>query len=118
MYRIAAASNGGKFVDQHFGQANQFFIYEVNDSSYKFIEVRSVKNISKNFNTDYDKFLSIVKYLSGCRIVLVSQIGQGAVNFLSKNGIQVFDVEESIDNAIKKLIKYYSRIDKLKKYCK
>lgn len=118
MYRIAVASSDGKFVNQHFGQANHFFIYEVNDNDYKFIEIRKLENTSENFKEDYDKFSSIIKYLSDCKIVLVSQIGRGAERFLNKNGIQVFDVEEPVDDAIKKLIKYYFRVNKVNKYCK
>lgn len=114
-YKIAVASSDGKFVNQHFGQINQLYIYEVEDKNYKFIELRKV-NID-NSEDHNKKFFSIVNYILDCKIVLVSQIGQKAVRFLAGNGITAFDIEESIDSAIKKLIKYYSRIDKINRYC-
>ncbi|WP_446899750.1 NifB/NifX family molybdenum-iron cluster-binding protein [Clostridium sp. LBM24168] len=117
MYKIAVASSDGKIIDQHFGQANQFYIYEVDDINYKFVELRKLENVPENFNSDYDKFLYMIRALSGCRIVVVSQIGQEAIKFLGKNGIHAFDIEEPIDYALKKLVEYYFKMDKINKYC-
>lgn len=117
MYKIAVASSDGKIIDQHFGQANQFYIYEVNNADYEFAELRKLENVPQNFNSDYDKFLYIIKALSGCRIVVASQIGQGAIKFLGKNGIHAFDVEGPIDYALKKLVEYYYKVDKIDRYC-
>lgn len=43
-FRVAVASSDGKFVNQHFGMAQQFLIFEIDDQcEYKFLELR--KNI-------------------------------------------------------------------------
>ena len=36
--RIAIASTDGKNIDLHFAQASQFYIFDVQDQEYKFIE--------------------------------------------------------------------------------
>ena len=117
-YKVAVASSDGKFVNEHFRKASQFYIYKVENGDYEFVELRKIDDIlSCGKESHYDKILSIVKHLSGCRIVLVSQIGREAAIFLNRNGIEAFDITQSIDEALKKLIKYYSRIDKINKYC-
>ncbi|APM40061.1 NifB/NifX family molybdenum-iron cluster-binding protein [Clostridium kluyveri] len=117
-YKVAVASSDGKFVNEHFRKASQFYIYKVEDGNYEFMELRKVDDIfCCEKEGHYDKILSIVKHLSGCRIVLVSQIGREAAVFLNRNGIEAFDINQSIDEALKKLIKYYSRIDKINEPC-
>ncbi|HEY0196185.1 MAG TPA: NifB/NifX family molybdenum-iron cluster-binding protein [Methanobacterium sp.] len=39
-YKVAVASSDGKFVNQHFGMAQQFLIFEIDDDEYKFMELR------------------------------------------------------------------------------
>jgi len=50
--------------------------------------------------------------LEGSRAVLVSQIGNAAAAALKTKGIDAFDVHNFIEDALKKLVKYYSDIDK------
>lgn len=42
-YRVAAASTDGKVVNQHFGRAELFHIFEISeDEGYRFLESRKV----------------------------------------------------------------------------
>ena len=44
-YKIAVASSDGIVLNQHFGHADIFLIYEVNnDESFRFIEIHTVKS--------------------------------------------------------------------------
>ena len=38
-FKVAVASSDGKYVNQHFGMAQQFLIFEIDDEgNYKFLE--------------------------------------------------------------------------------
>jgi nitrogen fixation protein NifX len=110
--KVAVASNDGKFINQHFGHAQVFLIFELNDNgTFEFIETR--ENVPSCSGGDHsisalDSTLDIIKDTS---IVLVSQIGPGASQFLLSNGIQPFMIPTYIDEALEKLA---DRIVKLK----
>lgn len=43
IYKVAVASSDGIVVNQHFGRADTFFIYEVaGTGNYRFLETRTV----------------------------------------------------------------------------
>ena len=118
-YKIAVASSDGKVVNQHFGKATQFLVFEVEEDNFKFLKLLESSPFCNYGEHDENKLLSAVDALEGSRAVLVSQIGNGAAQALKTKGIEVFDVHDFIEDALKKLIKYYSNIDgvsiKLKK---
>lgn len=102
-YRIAIASSDGKFVNQHFGKAQQFLIVELNDDgSYKFLETRKNKPACTVEGHD-----STIEYsldlISDCDGVLVSQVGPGAADLLIERGIQPIVIPMLIDDALKKV---------------
>jgi len=111
-YKIAVASSDGKVVNQHFGRATQFLIFEVDGENFKFLELLEAGAFCNHGEHDENKLLSAVEALKGSRAVLVSQIGKGAAEALRRNGIDSFDVRNFIEDALNKLIKYYSNIDK------
>ncbi|MFT8314073.1 MAG: NifB/NifX family molybdenum-iron cluster-binding protein [Clostridium sp.] len=111
-YKIAVASSDGKDINQHFGSAEQFFVYKVEDNNnFKFVELRKAIDFHSKHEDHVSKLKNTIKGLSGCKFVLVTQIGDGALRILRSNGIEVFDVEDSIENALNKVIKYYSTIN-------
>ncbi|MBC2580721.1 hydrogenase [Clostridium sp. DJ247] len=110
-YKIAVASSDGKIIDQHFGRTTEFLVFEVEDNNYKFLELRKAHHFCNNGGHDDNRLLTSVETLEGCRAVLVAQIGNGAVRVLRSRGIEAFDIQDYIENALKKLIKYYSKID-------
>lgn len=111
-YKIAVASSDGRDINQHFGRAEQFFVYEVeDDNNFKFVELRRAIDFHDEREDHVTKLKNTIKGLNGCKIVLVTQIGDGASRILRSNGIEAFDVEDSIENALPKLIKYYSTVN-------
>jgi len=111
-YKIAVASSDGKVVNQHFGKATQFLIFEVEKDNFKFLELLEASAFCNYGEHDDNKLLSAVEVLEGIRAVLVSQIGKGAAQALKIKGIESFDVRDFIEDALKKLIKYYLNIDR------
>jgi len=110
-YKIAVASSDGKVVNQHFGKATKFLIFEVEGDNFKYLELLNTQAFCNHGEHDEKKLLSAVEALEGTRAVLVSQIGTGAAEALKIKGIDVFDVRNFIEDALKKLVKHYSKID-------
>jgi predicted Fe-Mo cluster-binding NifX family protein len=108
-YKIAVASSDGKVVNQHFGRATKFLIFEIEAGEFKFLELLDAKPFCNHGEHDDNKLSNAVDALKGCRAVLVSQIGNGAAQALSSKGIAVFDIHTFIDDALRKLINYYDK---------
>lgn len=108
-YKIAIASSDGKYVNQHFGRAQQFLIVELkDDGSYEYLETR--QNKSACAIDSHDSLLEdAVNLISDCEGVLVSDVGQGAADVLISRGVQPVIIPILIDDAIKKV---YSLIKK------
>lgn len=103
-FKVAVASSDGKFVNQHFGMAHQFLIFEIDDEGkYKFIEVReNVPACDVEGHTE-DAMTRSIKLISDCKTVIASQIGPGAVDILLKNNIEPYIAPIFIDEALKQL---------------
>jgi nitrogen fixation protein NifX len=103
-YKVAVASSDGKFVNQHFGMAQQFLIFEIDDEGeYKFIELReNVPACDVEGHTE-DAMRRSIELISDCKVVIASQIGPGAVDILLKNNIEPFIAPNFIDEALKQL---------------
>lgn len=106
-YKIAVASTDGIVVNQHFGRADKFLIYEVNDDgSYSFIETRTVEPVCSFGNHDDDKLTANLKKISGCRYLLVSRIGSGASIRAEQLGITPMELPGMIEDSIQKVISF------------
>ena len=107
-FKVAVASSDGKHIDQHFGQAPDFLIFEIKENQcFEFIEVR--KNIppydNPNLLEDHDNALArSVDLISDCNVALASQIGPGAVKALLSCKIRPYAIPDLlIEKALKKL---------------
>jgi predicted Fe-Mo cluster-binding NifX family protein len=109
-YRIAVASNDGKVVNQHFGHSRQFIIFEVSDQGeWDFSEIRSTIPAC-SFGEHSDSSIdNVVRVLSDCRVVVVSQIGYGAEQALNTAGIKAYTIPDLIYTALNKVIKSLSQ---------
>ena len=103
-FKVAVASSDGKFINQHFGKANQFLIFEIHSNGeYKFLETR-LNNPACDVGGHTDNaMMETVKLLSDCKAVLASQIGPGAVDTLLKNNINPYIAPTFIDDALKEI---------------
>lgn len=106
MSKIAIATTGGLTVDEHFGHAKFFRVYEIGDTDYTFLEVRdAVAACQHSLGHDTTRFDKIIELLSDCDAVLVQKIGEGAAAYLISKGVRVFEVSGSIDAVLKRFIK-------------
>lgn len=106
-FRVAVATTDGIVVNQHFGRADTFRIYDINrDDSIRFIEERKVVPICQSGMHDASKMRERSAELSDCRYVLVSRIGNGAANALEQEGISPMELPGIIEESIARLIAF------------
>ena len=109
-YKIAVASKHGIMVDQHFGYASEFLIYEGNGQDFQQVEKRNVEkycNGSEDCDEEGGIKESVVEALTDCQAVLTMRIGYHAKERLLKKDIQSVeycnDIEAGLLYVIKKL---------------
>jgi nitrogen fixation protein NifX len=88
--RIAAVSTDGIHVDEHFGKAEKFSIYDVGDQ-ISWVEDRATETLSvgdPDHPFDAEKFGRIAALLKDCARVYVAQIGEVPAARLKALGIQ------------------------------
>lgn len=106
-YKIAAASSDGIVVNQHFGHADKFFIYEVTGGgSFSFIEIRNAEPVCNCGNHDDRKLIENLQKIQDCKYLLVSKIGTGASIKAEQLGITPIELPDMIEESIQKVISF------------
>lgn len=88
--RIAAVSTDGVHIDEHFGKAERFLIYDM-EKQLSWVEDRAAEPLSignPNHPFDPDKFQRIADLLKDCSKVYVTQIGDTPAIKLRAMGIE------------------------------
>jgi nitrogen fixation protein NifB len=87
---IAVASRSGRFVDQHFGHADEFYVYKVSQTGAVLCERRTTAAYCTGAQTCGDGEAALersLRALTGCRAVLAARIGLGPWERLEAAGI-------------------------------
>jgi predicted Fe-Mo cluster-binding NifX family protein len=99
--RFAVASKDGRIVDEHFGHAETFYIYESNGDNVRFIDTRSVAKYCSGADScdsaDRDKVFDM---LSDCDTVIALRIGLAPAQKLQSAGKRVISVYEYTETAV------------------
>ncbi|MDP4090222.1 MAG: nitrogenase cofactor biosynthesis protein NifB [Bacillota bacterium] len=106
LMRIAVASKSGINIDQHFGYAKEFYIYEYTEAGIKFKEKREVEKYctGKEDCGEEDKITNILNAIRDCRAVLAMRAGDEPVRKLREEGIIVYQMYESIFRGIERVM--------------
>jgi nitrogen fixation protein NifB len=86
--RVAVATRGEGKVNEHFGHAHEFQIYEVSASSATFIGHRRVDHYCQGGWGEDEMLPSIVTAINDCHAVLVARIGACPREELKQAGIE------------------------------
>ncbi len=100
---LAVATKGGGVVNQHFGQAKEFWIYEAAPGWAKFVGTRSVDRFCQGPLECYEHESVLertVRALAGCTAVLCSRFGHEPRHALAAAGIESVEVHDLIDRAV------------------
>ena len=87
---MAVATSGGGLINQHFGHAKEFLIYEASDMDVRFIGHRKTDLYCSGGDTcgDGESVLDkTIAALAGCEVVLCSKIGYEPWGKLEAAGI-------------------------------
>lgn len=74
-------------MDQHFGHAKEFLVYEVSPSGASLLGVRKVDHYCQGGDGDEDAMAATLRALEGCQAVLVAKIGSCPGSQLRAAGI-------------------------------
>jgi nitrogen fixation protein NifX len=112
--KVAFATTDGKQVDEHFGRAGMFAIYDITESGYKFIAIRKFADgmdmavvDTKDMGSLHDDAVqNKVDRLSDCKLIYLTEIGGPSAARLVKKGIMPMKMKEivSIESALGQLL--------------
>lgn len=86
--RIAVGGSDGGRVDQHFGQADAFLVYESTADGPVLLERRDIEGLAL---AGEERRETIVRILKDCRMLLVVKIGDTPRALLAAAGIEGTD---------------------------
>jgi nitrogen fixation protein NifB len=88
---IAVATKGSGRINQHFGHAKEFQVYEVSTSGAKFVGNRRVDNYCQGGFGEEESLETVIRAINDCVAVFMSRIGHCPREGLLKAGIEPVD---------------------------
>ncbi len=103
MLKVAFASTDRQRVNQHFGAAEGFVIYEVTPDKATLVGVGEFAEEAMDGNED--KLTAKVDFLEGCAAVYVMAIGASAIKKLMAKNVQPIRVNEidAVDDLLREI---------------
>lgn len=101
--KAAVASSDGRVVNQHFGKADKFLVFEFQNGNFVYTQTRTVTPCCHMGEHEDNAFENVTKILSDCSVVIVSKIGIAAADYLESRGFAVYEAPFRIDAVLKKL---------------
>lgn len=112
MLKIAVATSDGRNIDEHFGQAGVFNIYDVaDDGTFQLLEERRITPHCPGDPKVGPAADATVAQLADVEAVFVNRIGPGASQSLAGRGIKAFSLAGPIDRALTAYGKRHKLID-------
>jgi len=103
--KVAVISTDGKVINQHFGKASCFYIFEIGGGKIQFLEVRECKPLcgSADYGNPEEILNKTISVISDCKALLCARIGSMPQEELRKKGIKPIETPYLIDEALKNL---------------
>lgn len=101
---VAVATKGGGLVNQHFGHAKEFQVYEVDGTQVRYVAHRRVDQFCQGGYGEKATMENIIQAIADCKAVLVSKVGESPKEKLLNAGIQAVEAYDLID---KVALEYY-----------
>lgn len=100
--RIGLASIDGSYVDQHFGAARYWQIYDIGGDRGTFVETRKTKPSCKGHCEG--GFEGIFEVLEDCDALFVSKIGKSAACAMLQKGKRVFEAAGPVEEIVEQIV--------------
>lgn len=104
---VAVATKGGGIVNQHFGHAKEFMVYEVDANEAKFVGHRKIDHYCQSGYGEEATLDNIIQTISDCKAVFVSKIGNCPQTELEKAGIQAVEAYDVIEKVAREFYNQY-----------
>ncbi|WP_342724067.1 nitrogenase cofactor biosynthesis protein NifB [Bradyrhizobium sp. B097] len=88
---VAVATKGSGLINEHFGHAKEFQVYELSTSGVKFVGHRRVDVYCQDGHGEEDRLSTIIRGIDDCHAVFVAKIGGCPKSNLIKTGIEPVD---------------------------
>jgi nitrogen fixation protein NifB len=113
MEKIAVASSDGINIDRHFGQADEFYVYEIDDEGG--IVQKERRLLPSAETAAPGKLETAVELLSDVSYVLCAQIGPHAAETLAASSITGYALPGSVQKALQNYVKRRGLLKNLSK---
>jgi MoaA/NifB/PqqE/SkfB family radical SAM enzyme len=113
--RFAAASSKGYVVDQHFGHALGFYVYEYREGQVSLLERRDIPQycFGPGGCRDQGELLEVIAGIIGdCAGVIVMRIGEAPRFKLAQRGIRVFMTYNYVTDAVREAVAAFAKTGK------
>lgn len=102
--KVAFATTDGRKVDEHFGRAGMFAVYEVQEKGYCFVGMRkfaegrdrAIEETRGEGQLHEDLVQKKIDSLADCKIIYLAEIGGPSASRLVKRGIMPVKVKETV----------------------
>ncbi|WFU60043.1 nitrogenase cofactor biosynthesis protein NifB [Bradyrhizobium pachyrhizi] len=111
---VAVATKGSGLINEHFGHAKEFQVYELSTSGAKFVGHRRAEVYCQGGHGEEDRLSNITGAIKDCHAVFVAKIGDCPKRNLLKAGIEPVDqyAHEFIEKSVIGWFRCY--LDKLR----
>jgi nitrogen fixation protein NifB len=96
---VAIATKGGGLVNQHFGHAKEFMIYEVDATDVKFIGHRKVADYCHGGYGEEAALEGIISTIADCQAIFALKVGPCPQKTLKQAGLKVIETYDVIETA-------------------
>ncbi len=104
---LAVATKGGGLVNQHFGHAKEFMIYEVDGSEARFVSHRKIDQYCQGGYGEEATLNGVIQTIADCKAVLVAKIGDCPKKELEMAGIQTVEAYDVIEKVAREFYEQY-----------
>ncbi|MFB2644739.1 nitrogenase cofactor biosynthesis protein NifB [Raphidiopsis sp. BLCC-F218] len=106
---VAVATKGGGLVNQHFGHAKEFQVYEVDGNEVRYVSHRRIDQYCQGGYGEEATAENIIKAIADCQAVLVAKIGNCPKEKLHAAGIQTVESYDLIEKVALEFYEQYVR---------
>ncbi len=104
---VAVASKGGGLVNQHFGHAKEFQIYEVDANQARFVGHRKIDHYCQSGYGEEASLEKIIEAISDCKAILTSKVGNCPKEELQKAGLVVIEAYDEIEKVARQFYEQF-----------
>jgi nitrogen fixation protein NifB len=94
---VAVASMEGMLINRHLGETDRLFIYAFDGENVSLTDIRETPEPGSGS----ERWKRLSEIIGDCRALLVSGIGSSPREALSKSGIEIFEMEGMIEDAVR-----------------